>query len=419
MPALIGINLSMNTRKQIFIDNYLVRPVVWALNFLVRLVGKILRPDHNLDKSFKTIVVSKYKGMGSIIQATPLLQTLKENHPDAKIVFVSSKANAVFLSHLSSIIDRIIILDDRSLFALITSFPGFIISLIRLRAGLWIDLEIYSHAASLIATLSLATNRFGFYLRTSQYRMGVYTHMMFYNVNAPIAQTYLQMARRLGCKKIITELFSLESSQSIPEFIGNKKTIVINPNASDLRIERRWPASSYIALIEKLIQRFPDKKIVLLGSPGEAAYVKSIVKKIKSGNQLLDLSGKTSIGQLINIIKSAELMISNDSGPMHIGFSVDVAMIALFGPCHPQQYGQLKNARIFYHPLYCSPCVHEFDQAPCKGNNLCMQLIQVDPVFDACVQMLTGKQVINSDFQPPEFKYTVKAGAVFGNFDRD
>lgn len=89
-------------------------------------------------------------------------------------------------------------------------FP-FIIKLITRKIEVYIDLEIYSHFSTLVTTLSLARNRFGYYLRSSQYRMGCNTHMLFYNIQHPIAQTYLQFARLLGCTEIENQLWNFNN----------------------------------------------------------------------------------------------------------------------------------------------------------------------------------------------------------------
>src|SRR5258708_1026972 len=83
----------MKTNSKVIIDKVIGRPLVFLLNIAARVLGKILRPDHSLSQAPKKIVVCKFLGMGSIVQATPLLQTLKKNFPSSKIIFVTSKAN--------------------------------------------------------------------------------------------------------------------------------------------------------------------------------------------------------------------------------------------------------------------------------------------------------------------------------------
>ncbi len=376
----------MNTKTKIRLDKLLGFLVAYPLNLLVRLVGKITRFDHSLKGEMKTIVVCKFKGMGSIIQATPLLQTLRANYPNAKIIFVSTIENQAILSQIS-VIDQSLIVDDKKLLPFISQTIGLVFKLIRIRADLYIDLEIYSNYSSIITTLSMARDRFGYYLRSYRYRMGMYTHMMYFNTKAPIAEAYLQFARLLGIENVTSSLYSIEQKTN-PFNLG--RYFVINPNASDLRFERRWPIQSFTSLIHRIREHYPEMKIVLIGSKNEAIDVKVISDVFIGDDLVIDLSGKTTLAELIELLRNAELVITNDTGPMHLASSLDTNVVALFGPCSPQQYGLGKNVRAIYKNAYCSPCVHEFTVPPCKGNNQCMQLITVDEVLAEILDSTTN-----------------------------
>jgi ADP-heptose:LPS heptosyltransferase len=373
----------LNTRRQLVIDNYVAKPLAWLLNFLVRGLGMLLRLDHRLDRPMRRIVVCKFKGLGSIIQASPMLAALKHRFPESEITFVTTPGNIAMLKKISDV-DRIITVDDKSFLKLIPSLFRAMIRLIRLRADVYIDLEIYSNFSTLVTLFSLARNRIGFYLRSSSFRMGIYTHMMYFNTGMAIAEVYLQIARLFGPLEQPAGLFPLyrnvadEAGAKAPE----EAYLVINPNASDLRLERRWAAENFAELIRRCLQQFPGMKILLVGSPSERPYTEQVVAQIASP-RVLNMAGRTSMDELIMLIRRARLMITNDTGPMHIAFACDTPAICLFGPCAPEQYAWLGNATILYKRVFCSPCVHEFSQPPCGGNNTCMQLITVDEVMSA------------------------------------
>lgn len=387
----------MKTERKLLIDNLLGTPASLLLNFVVRIIGFCLRIDHSLDKPFKTIVISKYIGMGSIIQATPLLQTLKEKFPRAKIIFITNHSNRILLEHIPSV-DEILTVKDSSGFALLGSVSKLLVALWKRKPDVFIDLEIYSNFSSLVTTFSLATNRMGFFKSDKKYKMGLFTHMMYFNQNSLLSEVYLQFARLLGCKKIITVLdkISLKQQEELDsekvftlQNIEPGKYIVINPNASDLRLERRWPAEKYILLIRKMREQFPAYKIILIGSKDESDYVSAISGNVKDEN-IIDTSGRLSLVNLIYLIKNAALLITNDTGPMHIGFSQGTKTVALFGPCSPVQFAKSENAELIYKNVYCSPCVHEFLIPPCKGNNQCMKLISVEEVCEAVKSFQTA-----------------------------
>ncbi len=375
----------MKIQTQIFIDKILVKPFAILLNILVRIVGQLLRLDHSLDKDFERIVVCKFKGLGSIIQSTSLILALRSKYPNAKIVFVSSSSNKALLDKID-VLDECYFINEHSFFKLIFSVFKTWWCLLKLRPQVYIDLEIYSNFSTVFTALSLANNRFGYYLRGSEYRLGIYTHMMFFNVQTPISKIYLQFAALFGIDTANIPLIDLGESVSsnldtqLPVDVS-LPYILINPNASDLRVERRWPALSFILLIKQISDQHPNLPIYLIGSKVETTYTNQIASSLNLEN-VRCLAGETSMEQLLIMIQNATLMISNDTGPMHMAFSCKTPVICLFGPCAPDHYSlQSSKIKTIYKKVYCSPCVHEFSHPPCKGDNKCMQLISVAEVF--------------------------------------
>lgn len=368
----------MKVKNQRLIDKYVAKPVAYLFNFLVRIIGEILNIDHNLNKDFKTIAICKFKGMGSIIQSTPMISAIRRKYPNAKIIFVSTLSNKTLLEKIHWI-DQVIIIDDGNLLKFIKTNVTALYSLIKLRPGVYFDLEIYSDYSTLFTLFSLSVNRVGFYLRSSTFNMGIYTHMMFFNPRVPISMVYLQMAQLLNCEADAARIYPLKSTTPLLNQ-KNGNYIVINPNASDLRLERRWPKQNFIDLIRLILLELPDYDILLIGSKNERDYTESISTALNDV-RVKNTSGKTSIDELIGIIANARVMISNDTGPMHVAFCTNTPVLCLFGPCSPEQYGKSKRAYVIYKQVYCSPCVHDFEVPPCKGNNVCMKLITTNEVF--------------------------------------
>ncbi len=350
--------------------------------------------------------------MGSILQSTPLIKTLRMNYPDVKIIYISTTANSQILQKIPEI-DELILIDDRDFFILLKGFFGFVWKLIRSHINIYIDLEVYSNFSSLITLFSMARNRMGFYLNSKNFRLGNYTHMMYYNTRSTIPETYLQFARMLSCDPLIISTISLKSEVTnlqLNEFksfdLTRERYIAINPNASDLRIERRWDGQSIVQLIRSIRAKYPEYTIFLTGSLNESRYIENLLLSTEIKENLFSLAGKTDISQLISVINYARLFITNDTGPMHISFSTGTKTIALLGPCSPQQYEKYENVRMIYANLYCSPCVHEFIHPPCKGNNLCMKAITPDEVFLDVEKLLQSGNDLK-DFNEVGMKFNV------------
>jgi ADP-heptose:LPS heptosyltransferase len=357
----------------------------------VRIAGKLLRINHSLDREFTKIAICKFKGFGSIIQSTPMISALKKRYPDCEIIFVSIHQSREILQQIKTI-DTIFTIDDKKFFRLIISCFKTLVLLIRKAPQVYIDLEIYSNFSTVFTALTLSKNRIGFHLRSSSFRMGIYTHMMFFNYKAPISEVYLQIARLFGDISEKSSLYPFHLNKNLPTAKFNEKYIVINPNASDLRIERRWEKFKFIALIKKIAQENEDFFIYLIGNQKELAYTQSIKNELSTFDKVINKAGETNIIELITLIKNSSFVITNDSGPMHIAFACATPTICLFGPCSPEQYGFIKNSIIIYKRAYCSPCIHDFEIAPCKGNNACMQLIDVDEVMDAIRQIMLSRE---------------------------
>jgi ADP-heptose:LPS heptosyltransferase len=399
----------MNLKTELFIDRTVVKFGVLLLNVIVRIVGKVLRIDHSLHKEPRVMAICKFKGLGSILQSTPLIQTIRANYPDVQIVYVTTESNRKLAQSIPEI-NTVVALNDSSFTTLIFGFFPFIYRLIRLRINHYFDLEIYSNFSSLVTTLSMATNRFGYYLRSSQYRLGIYTHMMFYNIDSPIYQTYLQLIRAFPISREVTTLKAPQFAETrvLSRFgLEENGYIIINPNASDLRLERRWDSSKFSALIQRIYREFPDMTVVLIGSADEGEYVNRLLSEVPNPN-VVSTAGKTGIAELFELIQRSKMVITNDSGPMHIAFAFQKITIGLFGPCSPEQYGFHPFSIPVYKKIYCSPCVHEFDISPCHGNNQCMQLIEVDEVFGHV------KTVLSGEFQP----YTAESDIFYRGNDQ-
>lgn len=411
----------MNTSLQIRIDSFVIKPLVSLLNIIVITLGKVLRIDHRLtDREFDTIAICKYKGIGSIIQSTPLLRSIRHQYPDAKIIFVSTSGNREFLKNIEEI-DEVITLNDSSVINLLKGIIPFVLKLIKSKIQVYIDLEVYSNFSTLITILSLSKNRLGFYLQSKHYRLGNYTHMMYHNTRSPIMETYLQFARLLDCEQCVPTLNGLGAKikkvdvmdKGLP--LSALDYIVVNPNASDLRLERRWEGLKYNALIKKILDNYKQIKIVVIGSKNEAEYVEQVLSNLES-ERLINVAGKTNLDELISIIDHAKFLITNDSGPMHIAFACKTQTVSLFGPCSPSQYGQHKLNIPVYSNTYCSPCIHDFINPPCKGKNICMDLIEVDEVYDKVRRIFEELPTVSNEKQSIIYKkndFTI--GTLFRN----
>jgi ADP-heptose:LPS heptosyltransferase len=165
--------------------------------------------------------------------------------------------------------------------------------------------------------------------------------------------------------------------------IGSAPLILLNPNASDLLPLRRWPSLRYVELARRLLERYPELFIGFTGAPAEAGPNNQLANEVGS-DRVIRLAGKTTLRQVLALYMRSEILVTNDSGPAHFASMTPIRVVALFGPETPALFAtQSPNATALWAGIACSPCVNAYNnrQSACR-NNLCMQAITVDDVFE-------------------------------------
>ena len=145
---------------------------------------------------------------------------------------------------------------------------------------------------------------------------------------------------------------------------------------------RLWPRRCFAELINKINENF-SVKIILLGSDSEKKIAEEIKNQIKK--KPLDTSGCLTIHQSGALIKQCHLLITNDSGPMHIAAAVRTPTVSIFSAVDIPflWYPAGNNHKIFYNKVDCSPCF----QKECD-NHICMEGISVESVYNAVKEQL-------------------------------
>ena len=392
----------MKTRTKLLLDEVVAAPIAWGFNLSARMLGALLKRDHTVvEEDVKTIVVTKLLGMGSIIQTTPFLRALKRRFPNAKLVLVTTAGHRQLVERLE-FIDQALYLDDRTVRSLVAGGLRNVLELWKLRPDLYFDLEVYSAGTSVLGLLTFAKNRYGFYRTSARFKRGIFTHLVYFNVRMPVSRVYLQLYVAAGGELLDPDELGpitirpddragaarKRAAAGIPD---DARCIVVNPNASDLLLERRWPRAQVRTAMNMLAEQ--GYRLVLVGAPSELEYVNTIIEGLSphARAQTTNLAGKLSLGELFAVIDEAHCVITNDTGPMHIAYALNRPTVCLFGPSNPEGYSIVRdNVEVLYHPVFCSPCAHELDQPPCNGDNLCMELITPTEVVQAVDRVLSA-----------------------------
>jgi ADP-heptose:LPS heptosyltransferase len=280
-----------------------------------------------------------------------------------------------------------------------------------------IDLEFFARSSAALAYLSGARWRSGFhgFSGEASYRGDLLTHRVSFNPYLHTSQAFDLLVAALDRPAAELPTFDVpipvddaalptftppahervEVARLLRELAGADvagRLILLNANASDLMPLRRWPTERYVQLARRLLQQYPDVIVAFTGAPSEAAHVRQLLREVDSPRAVC-LAGRTTLRQLLGVYGMAEVLVTNDSGPAHFAALTSIDVVTLFGPETPQLFGaRTPRSHILYAGLACSPCINAFNdrQSPCT-NNLCMQHISVDQVFDTVCRVYESR----------------------------
>ncbi len=288
------------------------------------------------------ILILKPSALGDIVLALPALSVLRKSFPNAKISWLVRTEFAALLEK-HPYLDEIIPF-ERKYLGRAWRDPKALAALLALvrrlrteRFDAVFDLQGLLRTASL-AWLSRCPNRFGmagarefapiFYNRKIQ-QDPTCIHLVDY---------YLKIVKAAGPATTDVE-FTLPEDPVAADFVKRllqkhnvalDNYVVLIPGSA--RPSKCWPAERFARLADKIISIQP-RSVVAIGSPAERKLAEKI--KALAKTHVVNLAGQTSIPQLTALLKSAKLVVGNDTGPAHIAAALDVPVVVIFGPTNP------------------------------------------------------------------------------------
>ncbi|MBP7792710.1 MAG: lipopolysaccharide heptosyltransferase II [Candidatus Goldbacteria bacterium] len=234
-----------------------------------------------------------------------------------------------------------------------------------------------SFSSSLIFFLSGVKKRAGYY------RDGILLNLKHKPDNKHtihISQEYKRIfyliSTRFEFKDVKQEIFTdlKEEKETLSAFDLNKRhfNVVIAPFVQ-YGPAKMWNIDKYDVLIDRLKQKIRNVKIFIIGTEEDKKY------DLKNDYKITDLRGRTTIRQIIHVIKNSDLFIGNDSGMMHIADAFNKRSVVIFGSTSPVWTGPLsKNSKVVKVNLKCSPC---FDRECRYKTYECLEQITVEMVL--------------------------------------
>ncbi len=345
-------------------------------------------------EEIKKILLIKIWGIGSIIYITPSISEIKSKYPNSKIYLLTMINNKELYENNKKDIEEIYSVDLKNIFTSMKSILKNIFELRKQKIDVLIDFEISPNATAIIGFFIKPKFSIGHKIHKSKDRL--YDYLVRYLENEHIIKIFKEVLKPLNivasdCNQFIQPGISNEDKEYVESMLKNfniQEYIIININASPIALERRLPLEKFKEIADYVLKEF-KLKIVLIGSNYETEYVNEFKKNFKEG--VYNLAGKTNLLQLFYLIKNSRLLISNDSGPLHLGVLGDVKTISFFGPETPLRYGPIgEKHSIIYNKVDCSPCmsIYNSKRINCRYNVKCLNEVPIGTILKAVDRQL-------------------------------
>lgn len=362
---------------------------------VMRMVRKIsgtgqLEESISQAKKFKRILIVRTDRIGDVLLSTPVIEAVREEYPESYIAMMV-QPYAKEIVEGNPYLDEVIIFDKGGRHKNWMNVFAFI----RFLKHKKFDLAIILHPANsvhLVIFHSRIPRRLGYdkkhgFLLTDRVK---HTKQL---GEKHESQYCLDLLRSIGIEpKKCSPYFPIkkESEKWVEELFSNEgvkdtdKLLAIHPGASCP--SKIWPSERFAETADKLIDKYGFKAFVVSG-PKDTALTRDVVNKMK--HKAVDLGGKTSVSQMASLLKRCDLFISNDSGPVHIGSSVGVPVISIFGRSQmglgPKRWGPLGKKDKFIHKnAGCIECLAH----NCVKGFACLRAIGVSDVLSAADEVL-------------------------------
>lgn len=341
----------------------------------------------------KKILIVNVNWLGDVLFSTPFIRAVRKKYPDAYIsCMIVPRCREILEGN--PYLDELIIYDEEGKHASLLGKLQFI-SLLRSKKFDEVYFLHRSLTRTMLTALAKIPKRCGY---VTKKRKLFLTH----RIEPPKEQLhrteyFLYLAEKLGFPTDRSGYdFYIPSNEEnyienlLKELnIGESPFIILNPGANWSL--KRWPTENF-GLLGDILSKKLKMKIVITGAEKDLELAKE-VSKFMSEKPII-FAGKTNLKQLGALLKRAKLIITNDTGPLHIALAVGTKVLALFGPTSTKITGPYGpgDYRIVQKDVGCIiPCYH----LRCKDNR-CMKAITPEEVFEEAKKLIISHNLVDS-----------------------
>ncbi|MFH0990183.1 MAG: lipopolysaccharide heptosyltransferase II [bacterium] len=342
----------------------------------------------------KTLVI-RFSSIGDVILASPLLRVLRKQYPSSQIDFVTKKEFADLVKTNPN-------LNYTYEFEPSKGFEGLKALKAKIRAeGYDLIIDIHDSLRSRYLRSIRGVKKIAVInKRVMQRSILLMMKKNLYGEVVPVADRYIEPVKDLGVTndgKGLEIHIPDEAAFGVSASVGRlrlnqyEKVVGLCPGAR--HYTKRWPVERFIELGSQLAMK-QDAKILLFGGPDDAQLTSSIVDKI---NRKTDANRAFSFGGSLNLLETAaameycDLLVTNDSGLMHVAVARQKKVLAIFGST-VEEFGFFPYSSgsvvIQHEGLYCRPCSHVGRMVCPEKHFRCMIEISPQEVFNRAAELL-------------------------------
>ena len=353
----------------------LVGRIVTKLALLVPLNRSV--PAENV----KSVLIIRPGGIGDAALLAPAIRSFKNMYPSSHIRILAERRNEGVFSLISEVDD--VLCYDR---------PGELLQALRGCYDAVMDTEQSHRLSAVVARFSSAPVKIGF-ATNNRHRM--FTHRIFYSHDDYEAVSFTHLLEPLSIEAGRGDMrvpflsvpgSAISTAAGLLASLHDEPYVTLFPGASIP--ERRWGADRFRLVAEAVAAS--NIRIVVVGGNDDRQQGELI-----SGKGLgLNLAGVTSLPETAAVIQKSALLLSADSGLLHIAVGLGVPTVSLFGSGRAKKWAPQGGRHIVINKeLSCSPCTTFGTTPACPIDARCMREITVEEVVDAAAALLTGPAI--------------------------
>lgn len=351
----------------------------FILIFILKSIRLFQKKQVALDDKSPRILIVSTTALGDTLWATPIVESIRQKYTEGFIGALCSKTAFSVLANNKNL-NKLFLLKKPLFFSLAPLF-------FRLKKEKFQAVIILHSSQRLIPALCYLLNP-SIFVATEGLNKGL-DSILTHKIKKPNPDQH-EIERRFDLVKPINvektsakmSFYFEEDKKFIEDEIENKlirPLIVFHPGATDFF--RIWPKSHYSKLGKMLHEKY-HSTIAITGNKNEEQIILDIAKDIPDCKTFI---GSLNLSKLATLYKTADLIITGDTGPLHLACALQTPLIALFAATDPKKFGpyNLKNGVILKKPQICNPCLSR----KCKDPK-CFLQITPEEVFNSCKTLL-------------------------------